>query len=297
MNGARTERRNGQTRTEAAALSDALAEQMASGIQLSADSSIPLYHQLALVLQRQVRDLGLHAGDRFPAEESIAHAFSVSRPTANRAIQELIDREWLSRKRGRGTYVQRSSPAQLALLNRHLSFAEEMAEHADYASRIIVQECLEASPADAEALEIEPDAPIIRIRRLHTIGGRPVMVCDSILVADRFPGLEKRALTSGSLYKTLSEVYDCTITRAERCVEVAELFDGAIAELLALPLFAPILLLSGLAFGGNGKPVEHMSAHVREGVSFRTVIGSDHCTTPARDLPCPKGTVARGEAC
>jgi len=270
---------------------------MASGIQLAAGSSIPLYHQLSLVLQRRIRDLGLHAGDRFPAEESIAQAFSVSRPTANRAVQELIDREWLRRERGRGTFVERSFLAQLALLNRHLSFAEEMAEHEDYASRVTAQERLQASPADAEDLAIEPGALVVWIRRLHTVGGRPVMVCDSTLPANRFSGLEKRALISGSLYKTLAESYDCTITRAERCVEVAELLDGVIAELLALPLFAPILLLSGLAYGGNGKPVEHMSAHVREGVSFKNVVLPDAGATPARDLPCPREKAVRGEAC
>lgn len=258
-----------------------LAALLSSGVSLSSTSSIPLYHQLHLVLQRGIREVGLQVGDRFPSEEAIARAFSVSRPTASRAIQELANRGRLVRKRGRGTFVHGASLTQFSLLNSHLSFADEMAEHADYSSRVVSKSLTTATSADAEALAVPVSASLIWLRRLHKIEDRPVMVCDSRLSAARFPGLEKRALTEGSLYRTLDEVYGCAVRRAERWVEASELLDDAIAELLGVPLFAPVLELTGLAFAADSEVVEHMAAYVREGVTFKNVIAPGQATEPA----------------
>ena len=266
-----------------------LAAIIGSGLKLSSKSSIPLYHQLSVVLQRGIRDLGLEVGDRFPPEESIAQVFSVSRPTTNRAIQELIAHGWLVRRRGKGTFVRRSSPAQLALLNRHLSFAEEMAVHGDYNVRIITQQVTAATRADVEALSVSASTPIVWFRRLHTVEGTPVMVCDSRLSAERFPGLEKMSLAKGSLYRTLEESYGCRVRSAERFVEAAGLLDGHVSELLGVPLFAPVLFLSGLACTIDGDIVQHMLAYVREGVSFKNVVMPDHASNPVRDEACRQG--------
>ena len=283
--------------TDSGAPKESPASLLACGVNLSSRSSIPLYHQLCLVLQRGIRELSLNAGDRFPPEEAVARAFSVSRPTANRAIQELISRGWLVRRRGRGTFVNRASPAQLSLLNSRLSFAEEMGEHSNYGSRIVSKRLMRATNADAEALAVPPDAPIVWFRRLHLIDQRAVMVCDSKLSAERFPNLEKEALSRGSLYKTLDQIYGCRVQRAERCAEAAELLDEQVAELLGVPLFAPIMLLTGLAFTSKGEVVEHMTAYVREGVVFKNVIVSDRMVDPLRDEACPRVRLAPDEAC
>ena len=262
---------------------------IASGVHLAPKSSIPLFYQLYVVLQRSIRELRMDAGDRFPSEAAIARAFSVSRPTASRAVQKLLSQGWLSRKRGRGTFVARSSSTQLALLNTRLSFSEEMAAHGDYSVRIITKQVTAATRADVEALSASASTPIVWLRRVHTVEGNPVMVCDSRLSAERFPGLEKTPLAEGSLYRTLEESYGCRVRRAERCVEAAGLLDGHVSELLGVPLFAPILFLSGLAYTADGDIVQHMIAYVREGVSFKNVIMPDHVLNPVRDEACPRG--------
>ena len=59
-------------------------------IELVGNSQIPLYYQLARVLQKFIQDDLLEAGDRFPSEEVLGTCFGVSRPTVNKAIQELL---------------------------------------------------------------------------------------------------------------------------------------------------------------------------------------------------------------
>lgn len=242
------------------------------GFEISPSSSIPLYYQIYLILQRGIRDHALAPGDRFPAEEAIAAHFSVSRPTANHAVQELISRGWLSRRRGRGTFVQETAPTQLSLLNNSLSFSDAIGQRHDHRTKFVTRAITAATQEAATALELQVGAELCYIRRLHIVGDRIVMVCDSNLPASRFPGLDKTPFVNDSLFKTLQEKYGCTVLQAERYVEAAEILDVEVAELLGVPLFAPSLLLTGLAFDEALRPIEAMTAYVREGVSFKNLI-------------------------
>lgn len=264
-----------------------LDEVAAFGFGISTESSIPLYYQLYLILKRAIREHALRRGDRFPAEEAIAEHFSVSRPTANRAVQELIDQGWLSRQRGRGTFVVGIVSTQLSLLNNSLSFSDEIGRHSEYRTEFMTRTLIVANSEDAKALQITPGDSLCYFRRLHMIGERIVRVCDSKLPADRFPKLVETAFVRHSLFETLRETFACEVREAERCAEAAEILDVEVAELLGIPLFAPILLLTGLAFDETHCPVEAMSAYVREGVSFKNrIVGREQK---------PKGT--SGEAC
>ncbi len=268
------------------------------GFGISATSSIPLYYQLYLILQRAIRDHTLESGDRFPAEEAIAAHFSVSRPTANRAVQELIRRGWLSRQRGRGTFVQEMLPTQLSLLNNSLSFSDEIGRRDDHRTEFVTRTLTEATDEDADTLDVEAGEKLCYIRRLHMVGGRIVMVCDSKLSARRFPAIEKTPFVGESLFATLREKYGCPIKKAERCAEAAEILDIEVARLLGVPLFAPILLLTGLAFDDEMRPVEAMTAYVREGVSFKNLISADTAQqAEPRRKACPRTHPPTNEAC
>lgn len=267
------------------------------GFGISSSSSIPLYYQLYLILQRGIRDHALVSGEKFPAEEAIGAHFSVSRPTANRAVQELINRGWLVRKRGRGTFVQNAVPTQLSLLNNTLSFSDEIGKRDDHQTQFVTRKAVTASQDDAIALQIPEGEQLCYMRRLHLIGDRIIMVCDSKLPLSRFPGLEKASLVQGSLFETLRTTYGCKVRQAERCAEAAEILDIELAELLGVPLFAPILLLSGLAFDEDLQPIEAMTAYVREGISFKNLIIADTVQTEPQREVCPRTHSPMDEAC
>jgi len=259
------------------------------GAGISTTSSIPLYLQLHLILQRGIRDSALGPGDRFPPEEAIAAHFRVSRPTANRAVQELIDEGWLVRQRGKGTFVQEAAPAQLWLLNNSLSFSDEVGRQRDHRTRFIKRVIVPASREDSTALDLEEGENVCYIRRLHSVGQRIIMVCDSKLPSARFPGLEKVPFVDNSLFSTLRASFGCEIRRAERCAEASAILDPEIADLLAVPLFSPAMMLSGLAYDRQDRLVETMTAYVKEGVLFRNIILAETPDVqPMRQESCPK---------
>ena len=95
-------------------------------ITLERNSPVPLYYQLAQHIEHAIiaatsrRGIGSRTSCRSPA------ASGLSRPTARQAIQELVNKGLLVRKRGVGTQVVRSQfrrDEKLSSLNEDLAKA------------------------------------------------------------------------------------------------------------------------------------------------------------------------------
>ena len=68
-------------------------------------SPVPLYFQVATRLQQLIEEGEIPLGTRLENEIDLADQVRVSRPTMRRAIQYLVERGMLVRKRGVGTQV------------------------------------------------------------------------------------------------------------------------------------------------------------------------------------------------
>lgn len=66
---------------------------------------MPLYFQVAQHLERLIESGELPTGTRLENEVDLADRLGLSRPTMRRAIEYLVDRGLLVRKRGVGTQV------------------------------------------------------------------------------------------------------------------------------------------------------------------------------------------------
>ncbi len=72
---------------------------------LQSEAPTPLYHQMYALLKNRVLDGSIPIGTQMPTEQQLAEAFSVSRITAKRAMEELAREELVERRRGKGTHV------------------------------------------------------------------------------------------------------------------------------------------------------------------------------------------------
>ena len=61
---------------------------------------VPLYWQVAEAIKRQIADGVLNPGDKLPTEKWLTENYKVSRVTARKAVQTLIDNGTLERVRG-----------------------------------------------------------------------------------------------------------------------------------------------------------------------------------------------------
>jgi len=73
---------------------------------LNANSPIPLYHQLADLLMEAIRAGDYPPGSRIPSEPQLAKTYNIGRPTVRQAVDLLVRRRLVSRRRGSGTYVR-----------------------------------------------------------------------------------------------------------------------------------------------------------------------------------------------
>ncbi len=72
---------------------------------LNPQSPMPLYHQLADILLAGIRAGEFPPDTRIPSELSLAASYGIGRPTVRQAIDLLVRKRILVRKRGSGTYV------------------------------------------------------------------------------------------------------------------------------------------------------------------------------------------------
>lgn len=170
----------------------------------------PLYVQLANALQDHIELHKLAAGDQLPSETALARENRLSRATVIKAFDTLIDRGLVTRRQGKGTFVnarpmERQLP-ELTSFSEHvhglgltprselLSFDRLAPGHPDRPS----------TPFDDET---SAPAPLVQIERLRHVGERPVGIHRALVpaaVADRINVSEQTAARENfSLYESL----------------------------------------------------------------------------------------------
>jgi DNA-binding GntR family transcriptional regulator len=69
------------------------------------DSAIPVYRQIAKLLEADIRSGTLERGARVPSENYLCQQYGVSRDTARKAIALLRDAGLIVTTPGKGSYV------------------------------------------------------------------------------------------------------------------------------------------------------------------------------------------------
>lgn len=234
--------------------------------ELHPESPVPLYYQLSRILENLIQDEAFQPGDRFPTEENIAACFQVSRPTANKAVQLLLGKDFLSRDKGVGTFVKEKLFMEFSTVNHGLSFADHLPPDVPIRTKVINSKKVPATKKVARALAIDEGAPVFLIRRLRFVYNRPFMVADSQLSADKFTDLLKINFARKSLYNTLREEYNCPIVSSQRFIHATEAVDHKIVKLLDVKPFSSILVLSGVSFTHQKRPIDFLKTYIRQGV-------------------------------
>jgi DNA-binding GntR family transcriptional regulator len=169
-------------------------------ITLERNSPVPLYYQLAQSIEHAITTGALAPGERLENELSLTSRLGLSRPTARQAIQELVQKGLLVRKRGVGTQVVHPKvrrPVELSSLYDDLV-------NADRAPRTEVLE-LTVVPAGQEvaaALEVPVGTEVTWIERLRYAGGEPLALMHNAIPVGLIR-LTERDLAEHGLYELL----------------------------------------------------------------------------------------------
>ena len=118
---------------------------------------IPLYYRLQQHLEERIRGGQLHPGNPLPTEEQLCGQYGVSRITVRHALDSLLHRGLISRRRGVGTFVaDNAEPVKLVRLVGSLE--DTLSYAAELTYKILSRRTVEPSPLVAKALEFLPEA-------------------------------------------------------------------------------------------------------------------------------------------
>jgi DNA-binding GntR family transcriptional regulator len=214
-------------------------------------SPTPLYFQLAQAIETAISGGGLPAGSRLENEILLAQRYGLSRPTVRRAVQELVDKGLLVRKRGVGTQVMQPHVRRSVELT---SLYDDLARAGESpTTEVLSLERVEA-PADiAEELDLAAGEEIVVVRRLRRSHGEPLALLTNHLPGRFRPTVDD--LTERGLYQYLrTQGVHLRVAHQRIGARLAHAEEG---RLLEEPPRSALLTMQRTAFDDQGLAVEH----------------------------------------
>jgi len=232
-------------------------------VDLDRSSPVPLYFQVSRQIEAAIDSGQLAPGDRLENEISLADRWGLSRPTMRRAIQELVDKGLLVRRRGIGTQVVHGPvkrPMDLTSLFDDLTRSDQKP-----ATRVLDRELVAAPASVAERLGVAAGTQVLHLRRLRSARGEPLAVMHNWLPADLAPVLTAEALESRGLYELMRGTGVHLRIATQRIG--ARRATAAEARLLEVRKGAPLLTMERVTYDGSGRAVE-LGSHVYDAETY-----------------------------
>lgn len=217
-----------------------------------------LVARVRLELLARIQDGRQPPGSRLPAEVDLARSLGVSRTSLREALMRLEQEGTIARRHGYGTFV-RSAGVLHNNLDRNLSATELIRGHGmEPGTRDTRLSRGIARPHEADLLRIPEGAPTIRMERVRTADGRPV-----VFTLDVFPGslFEAAGVDPAELEGSAVSVYRFFAERLGRSVIDGqahlrvELASTELAGRLAVPEGTPVLVIQQLDFDAAEAPL------------------------------------------
>lgn len=227
--------------------------------EIDRSSPLPLYAQVRRGLETRLAGGEWRPGDRIPGEPDLCKEYGVSRPVIRQALQELAIEGAIVRRKGLGTFVAEPKVVSRSLVHSLVGFYQDMEQRGlATETRVIEQALLPAGEKIGARLRTDVLTPVVKISRVRSVGGHPVVLVNSYLPYALCPGLIQADLRHQSLYAFLEQEYGLRIAAGRREIE-AVLASEEEGRLLQVERGAPLLRLESVSFLEDGQPMEYFN--------------------------------------
>lgn len=226
---------------------------------LDRNASAPLWTQFRDALRGKILRGDLAVGDKLPTEAEFGEQYGISRIVVREALADLVRSGLIYKIKGQGAFVSARERDE-DFVSTVLGFSDEMERKGlSVRTQVLSHELRAPTEDEARALELGPQDQVVALRRLRSVGNELRLLVQTAIPADLVPGLHRTRLENRSLYDVLRRQYGLRITRAERWID-AVLPDAQTRELLDIDSSEPLLRIESIAYGANGRPLEHYQA-------------------------------------
>ena len=213
------------------------------------------YEQIAQQLREDIRNGRFQVGEAIPSERTLADRFDVAPGTMRQALNQLVDEGTLSSKRGARKVVLRM-PARFPEISKFRSFAQwAYGRGRTPGGHVIHQEWVDQTEKDAELLRVPAGEKVLKVLRVRTIDGSPIM-----LERTRYPAwvgakVEPMDPTCPSVTNELAARHDIHFFAADNVFSAAKAGEVD-ARWLPLEAGDPVLVHRRLSRDAKGTPLE-----------------------------------------
>lgn len=212
----------------------------------------PLYLQVRdLVLQR-ITSGTWKPGTMLPAETDLARELGISSGTVRKALDALEAEHVVSRRQGKGTFVNDSTTEEL--VGRYDNIRDRNSRRLEGVLADSSMATGQANATEQERLRLDAGDDVIRIQRVRVSNDRPYMHEEVTLPARLFPGLASREQAPPRIVE-LAQEFGLVLGRGVESLSVAAACTR-IAARLSIAEGTPVLRLDRTVSAIDGRPVE-----------------------------------------
>ncbi|MBY0146371.1 GntR family transcriptional regulator [Neobacillus niacini] len=227
---------------------------------INKNSPVPIYHQLEEYIKQQIETGILREEAVIPSEREFAEVFQISRMTVRQAINNLVLEGYLTRQKGKGTFVSKKKVEQE--LQGMTSFTEDMLSRGmNPSSTLLSFQIIPADKNTALDLKIEDNDSVYKIKRIRLADGAPMALETAYIPVEIVPGLTEEN-SNLSLYQYIEQHLSLSISEATQEIE-ASIADSDDAETLEINIGDPILLIQRISYLQDGIPFELVKSTFR----------------------------------
>lgn len=219
-------------------------------------AGVPLHRQLFLVLHDEIARGAIPGGHPLPTEQELCDQFGVSRITVRRALADLADQGYITRRQGVGSFVREHHPAGRQPDRR--SYMDELRQIQFLSDPDVLEFDLRTAPQTiSDKVGFAGDAlHILRVRRERRTG-EPLLVTEAWLPAGLAETITAEKLAHTPMYRLLADA-GVTLERVQHEF-TAEIAGPRTARLLDIAIGAALLRVNRLAFTAGDRAHHYLS--------------------------------------
>jgi len=225
------------------------------------NSKVPFYQQLYEILRKKIVRGDWQPGELLPSESELIEQYQVSRITARKALESLVNENLIYRERGRGTFV--AHPTVEQALVRIISFTEDMRQRGfKPGTQVLSSGLVPASEEIAEKLRVEPGEELASLERLRLADGETMSLEQSFLVHRYCPGILQLDYAKNPLREALEDRSGIQLVCASQVIR-AMTASRELADKLNIQPGAAVLYIERVSFSQEDVPVEFLRLYHR----------------------------------
>jgi GntR family transcriptional regulator len=232
--------------------------------------AFPKYFQIAREIIGKIQRGGLRVGAAVPSENEIIAQYTVSNTTARKALHELEKDGWVTRVRGKGTFVSKNPTVERSV-SRIFGFTKNMLEAGRKPATKLIGFHLRYHDFTqvVNGKEFTLKAPFCEIERIRFADGIPMMKETRYISLQLFPDIHRKNLEK-SLYDIYERDYDIRLTEINQMLS-AVVLDGDLLKVFEVGEGIPAFRVDGVSFCGK-EVIAEMENSIYRGDMYRFAI-------------------------